>query len=92
MENAVDIHDPGFESSSIRARDDHSDSDGPATSTVHRLSPSQERKLVDYFEDHLLEITRNHKKRYALLHIPHPTAYHGAAHIPRPRCPPSLAT
>lgn len=30
---------------------------------VHHLSTSQERKLVDYLEDHLLDITRNYKKR-----------------------------
>ncbi|KAI0728836.1 hypothetical protein C8Q72DRAFT_779076 [Fomitopsis betulina] len=31
--------------------------------TIHRLSLGQERKLLDYLEDHLLDITRNYKKR-----------------------------
>ncbi|KAH9930850.1 uncharacterized protein B0H18DRAFT_872669 [Fomitopsis serialis] len=66
MENAAEIHYPTFESTeSIHTHNlnDHLDSDGSATFTAHRLSPSQERKLVDYLEDHLLEITRNYKKR-----------------------------
>ena len=35
----------------------------PGHQWVHHLSTSQERKLVDYLEDHLLDITRNYKKR-----------------------------
>ena len=35
----------------------------PRELPVHPLSSNQERKLVDYLEDKLLEITRNFKKR-----------------------------
>ncbi|KZT74076.1 hypothetical protein DAEQUDRAFT_702285 [Daedalea quercina L-15889] len=40
----------------------HDEPTGPITG-AHRLSPGQERKLVDYLEEHLLNITRNYKKR-----------------------------
>jgi hypothetical protein len=32
---------------------------------VHALSRAQERRLLDYFEDKLLDITRAYKKRCA---------------------------
>ena len=30
---------------------------------IKALSPTQERKLVDYLEDRFLDVTRNYKKR-----------------------------
>lgn len=58
--------------------------------TIHRLSLGQERKLLDYLEDHLLDITRNYKKR-CVSSLPHmtplltPSQRAPVFHAPHPR-------
>lgn len=36
---------------------------------VTPLSPSQERKLMDYLEDKFLDVTRNYKKRFVFFGV-----------------------
>lgn len=65
--NPFCIMDNTFASNSSPAQSDAGHTpEHQGFSAVHRLSASQERKLVDYLEDHLLDLTRNYKKRCVL--------------------------